>query len=783
MVETMTLAGKLQEPQPNGPKSMKFTFQPESKPLDGYTIKRAIHRGGFGEVYYALTDAGKEVALKLLKQHFDVELRGVSQCLNLKHPNLVTIFDVKTDADGDHWVIMEFVAGKSLAQVLDEYPDGMPIEDVTKWLAGMVEGLNFLHDRGIVHRDLKPGNVFLESGVVKIGDVGLSKFISESHRSAQTQSVGTVYYMAPEVAHGRYGREVDIYSLGVVLYELLTGRVPFVGESAGEILMKHLSERPDLSPIPRRFRPILASALEKDPLRRTPTVRQLLEDFKRAAVGYEVPQPIPDDSFIHQTVADSSTVDRERGQERAHAATINFPQMNTPVGAASPGQTPRSANLKDIFANDVARAIQVAEEAARRAGEIADRAYKKSYNRRFASKARKREERWARKARRWREQYPTFWGWHARKKWNQAGVHPAAYAQPAPQGSPADPRAQSPPKEKEWSSIFKLLIVGLAILALMPRPFSNATLEVVSAYVILGLVLYFLYKCGLFFAPGLRKGSAVPPANQTNAGNSSPPGAAPAAAAYPGPNAGPGVVPVRLVRSPGGRRWSVLDPDTLREIPLRQRTSELMLSLTYAALTTGLIVAGLSWATGLFSDWSQVGQFAGTLLAGSWLILTQAKFMEGTRMDAATRRVALVLSGLAIGGVSLWLNQTLVATLPTADQFHAAHVAIDHIGPNQLVEAGTKGQPSNLGYMVFFSGLLALPRWWRQADSFRRKRLAIWSIIPSALVGLALTMLFPFPTVWGMIWAAALSMTVQLSASWCSPSERVALMEAANHAA
>jgi hypothetical protein len=246
------------------------------------------------------------------------------------------------------------------------------------------------------------------------------------------------------------------------------------------------------------------------------------------------------------------------------------------------------------------------------------------------------------------------------------------------------------------------------------------------------------------------------------------------------PNAGPGVVPVRLVRSPGARRWTVLDPDTLRGIPLRQRVSELLLSSTYATLSTVLIVAGLSWATGLFSDWSQVAQFGGTLLAGSWLILAQAKFMEGTGMDAATRRVALVLSGLAIGGVSLWLNQLLVATLPTTD--HAAHVAFDHIGPHELVEAGTKGQPSSLGYMVFFGGLLALPRWWRQADSFRRKRLAIWAIIPSSLVGLAITMLFPFPTVWGIIWAAALSATVQLSATWCSPSERVALMEAANHA-
>ncbi len=592
MVETLTLAGKLQEPQPNGPKSMKFTFQPESKPLDGYTIKRAIHRGGFGEVYYALTDAGKEVALKLLKQHFDVELRGVSQCLNLKHANLVTIFDVKKDADGDHWVIMEFVAGKSLAQVLDEYPDGMPIEDVTKWLAGMVEGLSFLHDRGIVHRDLKPGNVFLEAGVVKIGDVGLSKFISESHRSAQTQSVGTVYYMAPEVAHGRYGREVDVYSLGIVLYELLTGRVPFVGESAGEILMKHLSERPDLSPIPRRFRPILAQALEKDPLRRTPTVRQLLEDFKRAAAGYEAPQPIPEDSFIHQTMADSSTLDRERSQDRAHAATINFPQGNTPAPVVP--QRPGSPNLKDIFAGDVARAIKVAEEAARRAGQIADRAYRKSYNKRYSRYERKRE-RWARKARRWRDQYPTFWGWHAVRNNRNQTAQTAAYPQPRP-GAPGDSRGPFAPSLWHGATWFKLVIVGLVILALMPRPIAGATFEVVSTFALIGGLLYFAFWGVTIAVRGKSRGSAVPPANQTNAGISSPPGAAPAAAAVPVPNAGPGVVPVRLVGSPGVRRWTVLDPDTLRGIPLRQRVSELSLSLTYAALSTvsdrGRVVLG-----------------------------------------------------------------------------------------------------------------------------------------------------------------------------------------------
>ena len=94
---------------------------------------------------------------------------------------------------------------------------------------------------------LKPGNIFFDEGIVKIGDYGLAKFISCSRRSGQTESVGTVHYMAPEIANGRYGREIDIYALGIILFEMLTGRVPFEGESVGEVLMKHLTAEPDLS--------------------------------------------------------------------------------------------------------------------------------------------------------------------------------------------------------------------------------------------------------------------------------------------------------------------------------------------------------------------------------------------------------------------------------------------------------------------------------------------------------------------------------------------------------
>jgi hypothetical protein len=281
---------------------MKFTFAPESKPLDGYTIKRAIHRGGFGEVYYALSDAGKEVALKLLNNNLDVELRGVSQCLNLKHPNLVTIFDIRQDAEKDHWIIMEYVGGRGLYEVLSDHPNGMPLRDVLSWLSGISAGLSFLHDRGIVHRDLKPANVFADAGVVKIGDIGLSKYITESRRSAQTQSVGTVYYMAPEVGRGRYGREVDIYAVGIMLFEMLTGRVPFEGETTAEILMKHLTADPDLQGLPEPLRAVLADALEKDPARRIHDIEELERRFRAAVAeaGIQVDANSPNLASVHR---------------------------------------------------------------------------------------------------------------------------------------------------------------------------------------------------------------------------------------------------------------------------------------------------------------------------------------------------------------------------------------------------------------------------------------------------------------------------------------------------
>jgi len=260
---------------------MKFSYPSGAKPLVGYTIKRGIGIGGFGEVYFAISDAGKEVALKKIQRNMDIELRGVRHCLNLKHINLISLWDIRSTRSGESWVVMEYVPGKSLQDVVEDNPRGMPEQEIKKWFSATAAGVEHLHKHGIVHRDLKPANIFRDEDqqVVKIGDYGLSKFISCSRRSGHTESVGTFHYMAPEIGNGVYGKEIDIYALGIIFYEMLTGDVPFDGESSQEIIMKHLTSDVRLEKVPPAFHRVIQRALEKDPRSRFGSVSEMLQEL------------------------------------------------------------------------------------------------------------------------------------------------------------------------------------------------------------------------------------------------------------------------------------------------------------------------------------------------------------------------------------------------------------------------------------------------------------------------------------------------------------------------
>ncbi|MEE2844654.1 MAG: serine/threonine-protein kinase [Planctomycetota bacterium] len=328
---------------------MKFTYSSGDRPLDGYTIKRGLGKGGFGEVYFAISDGEKEVALKQVntivsKAEADDptgEQRGDHLVLNVSHANLVTLFDIKEGVDDDTWIIMEFMAGNSLRHILDKYPTGLSTDDAAAWFYSIASGVEYLHNKGIVHRDLKPGNVFISDGNVKVGDYGLSKFISSSQRGGHTRSIGTLHYMAPEIGDGNYGREIDVYALGIMLFELLTGDVPFTGETDQEILVKQLTAKPDLSSIPLEFRKAIEKALQKDKTKRYQHVVDMLRDIpppNYENVG-DVQRP--------QLPEDLETVDKPkprpidlRGMESHHAVVPTSQPPMRPISSQPPIYVP-----------------------------------------------------------------------------------------------------------------------------------------------------------------------------------------------------------------------------------------------------------------------------------------------------------------------------------------------------------------------------------------------------------------------------------------------------------
>jgi len=240
--------------------------------LDNYEIEAEIGRGGMGTVYKAINlSSGQEVALKVLPPELSRQpnfllrfKREIATLRQLDHPGIVKMLDVG-DKEGHYYYAMEYIDGQSLEEILD-HKERLSITKAIDIAIAVAEALEYSHAKGVIHRDIKPGNILIDvGGCVKLTDFGIAKLVEATRMTDSGSIVGTVEYMSPEQAEGRpIDRRCDIYSLGVVLYRMLTGRVPFTGGTALEIMQMHRFRMPEsVKELNREVTMNLSSVIER----------------------------------------------------------------------------------------------------------------------------------------------------------------------------------------------------------------------------------------------------------------------------------------------------------------------------------------------------------------------------------------------------------------------------------------------------------------------------------------------------------------------------------------
>ena len=259
-----------------------------------YEIVEKIGQGGMATVYKAKDKTlNRYVAVKVLKDEyandeefirkFQIEAQSAAA---LSHPNIVSIYDVANE-DNIHYIVMELIEGKTLKDIINE-KGKLPWQEACKIASQIASGLSVAHKNHIIHRDIKPHNIVMtKENIAKITDFGIAKAVSSSTINANSNSLGSVHYFSPEHARGGYTDEKsDIYSLGVVLYEMVTGKLPFDGDTAVSIAMKHLKDDPEepisiVPDIPKGVNDIILKAMQKVVGNRYLTASDMYKDLQK----------------------------------------------------------------------------------------------------------------------------------------------------------------------------------------------------------------------------------------------------------------------------------------------------------------------------------------------------------------------------------------------------------------------------------------------------------------------------------------------------------------------
>lgn len=303
-----------------------------------YEIIEKIGEGGMATVYKAKCNILKRyVAVKVLRDEFTTDEEFIKRfnteaqaAASLTHPNIVSIYDVGHE-ESIYYIVMELVQGKTLKEMINE--DGaLPWKWALNVSIQVASALEMAHKNNIVHRDIKPHNIIItEDGIAKVTDFGIAKAVSNSTITAFGTTIGSVHYFSPEHARGGYtDAKSDLYSLGVVMYEMLTGRVPFDADTPVSVALKHMQEKPvepiKLNPtIPYAVNKIIMKAMEKDPNERYQSATEMLKDLSMALKNPEgdfveqkdftkqYTQRIP--TLGEQDYINNENIDEEEGQD------------------------------------------------------------------------------------------------------------------------------------------------------------------------------------------------------------------------------------------------------------------------------------------------------------------------------------------------------------------------------------------------------------------------------------------------------------------------------------
>ena len=308
--------------------------------LDGrYEILETIGEGGMALVFRALDHRlNRYVAVKVMREEmakdeefrrrFCAESHAVAM---LSNPNIVAVYDV-SHSDEREYIVMELISGITLKQYMDK-KGALDWKEVVHFTKQITRALAHAHERGIIHRDIKPQNIMLlRDGTLKVADFGIAALENEVHEN-NGQTIGSIHYIAPEQARGNSpDARSDIYSLGVVMYEMLSGRLPYTGDSLAEIAVKHMNARPEplrkeLPSIPEELERITLKAMNADLSQRYQTAGELLADldeFTQSAMKQEFPVEAEEESSPKPVLSYSELTKASYQIRRKKASRVSF---------------------------------------------------------------------------------------------------------------------------------------------------------------------------------------------------------------------------------------------------------------------------------------------------------------------------------------------------------------------------------------------------------------------------------------------------------------------------